>query len=100
MNANGTLFFLSFTPDGGSGRYALWKSDGTAAGTAVVKELAPIENGYVFGLMSLNDMVFFTTYDNVHGFELWKSDGTAAGTVQVKASSGAGFSNPSSLISP
>ena len=100
VNANGTLFFLSWVSDGGSGGYELWKSDGTAGGTTVVKDVVPIENGFVFGLVSANDRVFFTVYDDVHGYELWQSDGTAAGTVQVKASSGMAFSNPSSLISP
>jgi ELWxxDGT repeat protein len=72
VNASGTLFFLSWASDGGPGRYELWKSDGTAAGTVVVKKSCSNENGFVFGLVSLNDRVIFTFHDDVHGYELWQ----------------------------
>jgi ELWxxDGT repeat protein len=84
LNVNGTLFFAA--NDGVHG-VELWKSDGTAAGTVLVKD---IDSGIGFGnsfpqeLTNVNGTLFFTADDGVHGFELWKSDGTEAGTVLVK----------------
>src|SRR5262249_16950416 len=53
----------------------LWKSDGTEAGTVVVK---PMVGEEVSELTVVDGTLFFMQYD-----DLWKSDGTAAGTVQV-----------------
>jgi ELWxxDGT repeat protein len=67
----GTLFFGA--SDGTSN--GLWRTDGTAAGTVRLAELAPSQ------LTAVNGTLFFTT--DTGG--LWKSDGTAAGTVRVAA---------------
>lgn len=54
----------------------LWKSNGTAAGTKLVRD--DLQNaGGGFGWRG---MFFFTANDGVHGFEPWISDGTASGT--------------------
>ena len=79
---NGTLFFTA--NDGTNGR-ELWKSDGTAAGTVLVKDIQP-------GQRQLEPRqpdgrgrpLFFAADDGTNGEELWRSDGTAAGTVLVK----------------
>src|SRR5207249_954567 len=70
-NVNGTLFFTA-------NEQALWKSDGTAAGTVMVSAINPSA-----GLTNVNGTVFFAANDGVQGTELWQSDGTAAGTVMV-----------------
>ena len=86
----GVAYF--YATDGRHG-WELWKSDGTADGTVLVKDLQP-------GVANLNwaggstptvpwgkaagDTLYFTGNDGVHGYELWKTDGTAAGTVMVK----------------
>ena len=63
----------------------LWKSDGTAAGTVLVKDINPGGIGSIpVNLTNVNGTLFFSADDGAHGEELWKSDGTAAGTVLVK----------------
>jgi ELWxxDGT repeat protein len=94
----GTLFFAA--DDGGTGQ-ELWTSDGTAAGTVLVKDIRP--GGYDSAPRSLTGSggtLFFTARDGVHGRELWKSDGTEAGTSLVKdilPGVGASYDAPSSL---
>jgi len=65
----------------------LWVSDGTVAGTVLVKDVAPgprsaVVNGGVLG--NLGRRVLFAADDGVHGSELWRTDGTAAGTRLVR----------------
>ena len=61
----------------------LWKSDGTAAGTVMVKDINPVGLEYSGDHMVFDGELFFEADDGVDGFQLWKSDGTAAGTVMV-----------------
>ncbi len=69
---------------------ALWRSDGTAAGTRIVKAIDPPHDPQVEGGLLLPELtvagghLFFRGYDGVHGGELWTTDGTPAGTVMVK----------------
>ena len=62
----------------------LWKSDGTAAGTARVKKINPSGPSFPQLLTAFGSRVLFTADDGVHGRELWISDGTAAGTRLVR----------------
>ncbi len=86
---------LFFTANDGTNGRELWKSDGTAAGTAMVKNINPgtscDENGVTGGcsgrvnaLTVVGNILFFAADDGSHGLELWKSDGTPEGTVMVK----------------
>src|SRR5439155_1369383 len=75
VDVNGTLFFSA---DGGVNGSGLWKSDGTPAGTVLIKAIYPYE------LVNVNGTLFFAADDSVNGYELWKSDGTEEGTVLVK----------------
>ncbi|MEK6271497.1 MAG: hypothetical protein AABM42_02470, partial [Actinomycetota bacterium] len=88
-NVAGTLFFRALETNG----IELWRSDGTAGGTKLVKNIAP-SNGWSTPdhLTNVAGTLFFSADDqSTYGRELWKSDGTAAGTKIVKdISSGAG----------
>ncbi len=83
-NVNGTLFFVA--NDATTGR-ELWRSDGTAAGTTLVKDIKSGSGGsigYSNSLTNVNGTLFFVADDGTHGWELWKSDGSTSGTVLVK----------------
>ncbi|MBN2492892.1 MAG: hypothetical protein JXQ29_18730 [Planctomycetes bacterium] len=72
--------------DGIHGR-ELWVSDGTAAGTQMLKDIRPGGNtsdSHPTYFTPVGDTLYFFGYDDVHGWEIWKTDGTAAGTVLVK----------------
>ena len=65
--------------------FELWKSDGTAAGTVMVKDINPGSgNSAPLSLTNVNGKLYFAANDGADGDELWKSDGTAAGTLMVK----------------
>lgn len=79
---NGIVFFVA---DNGINGDELWKSDGTTAGTVMVKDIYPgLPASFPQLLTVMNGYVYFRANDGGHGVELWKSDGTAAGTTQVK----------------
>jgi ELWxxDGT repeat protein len=76
-----------FTAADAANNNELWRSDGTAAGTVLVKDIAagatrqsaPQQFTVAAGLL------YFTADDpGASGRELWRTDGTAAGTVLVK----------------
>jgi ELWxxDGT repeat protein len=82
QNVNGTLFF---TANDGSTGVELWKSDGTEAGTVLVKDIRPGSSSSApQSFVNLNGTLFFTATDLTSGYELWRSDGSTAGTVLVK----------------
>jgi ELWxxDGT repeat protein len=78
--------YLFFVADDGVSGAELWKTDGTAAGTVLVKDVRPGATGAdIHDVVSIGgDVVLFTASDGVSGHELWRSDGTAAGTTLVK----------------
>jgi ELWxxDGT repeat protein len=76
---SGGKLFLSAAEQPGD--VELWVSDGTPAGTQLLKDIRPGEQGS--SPLQLTDgygTLLFAADDGVHGRELWASDGTAAGT--------------------
>ncbi len=66
------------------GRGGLWKSDGTAAGTLLVKGFSSTYPYVLYGLTEVGGTLFFAANSSDSGVELWRSDGTQAGTSLVK----------------
>jgi ELWxxDGT repeat protein len=77
----------------------LWVTDGTPAGTALLKDIVPGATGSnPFYLTTFNGRVYFAADDGVRGEELWSTDGTAEGTTLVADIHPTGSSSPRDLI--
>lgn len=62
----------------------LWRTDGTAQGTYLLKDIVPGPSSSAPGQFVNHDgLVYFCAYDAVHGQELWRTDGTVEGTELV-----------------
>jgi len=79
---NGVAYFGA---DDGADGVELWESDGTAAGTTLVKDIDPgPASSAPQDLTDLNGTLYFVAHDGTGANQLWKSDGAAAGTVVVQ----------------
>ena len=80
--SNNALYFAAFSYDYGN---ELWKTDGTVAGTVLVKDINP---GYADArpsyLTDVNGVLFFTADDGVNGNELWATNGKPNKTGLIK----------------
>lgn len=77
-----TIFFTAQSEAHGT---ELWKSDGTSAGTQMVKDINPgTASSLPATLTDIDGTLFFTAIDSRTGRELWQSDGTTAGTQLFK----------------
>ena len=76
----------------------LWVTDGTTAGTSLLRDfVAGAGGGSPDNFVARGDgTVAFTVDDGTHGTELWVTDGTLGGTAQVADvnANGTGGSNP------
>jgi ELWxxDGT repeat protein len=78
VTSGGLLYFNGFDATHGN---ELWRSDGTAAGTAMVLDIRPGTGNSLPGQMvDVDGTLLFVADDGVSGVEPWRSDGTAAGT--------------------
>jgi len=86
LAVDGTIYLTGYDEEHG---YELWKSDGTAAGTALLKDLVPgAESSDPMQFTLIGNTVYF-----VAGSGLWKTDGTPGGTARVKQYGFAMFPN-------
>jgi ELWxxDGT repeat protein len=75
---NGALYFRAYTAETGS---ELWRTLGTTATTALVRDIFPGPSPSGDQDLFVSDgHLFFAADDGVHGSEPWISDGTSAGT--------------------
>ena len=82
VNISNTLYFAA---NDGTNGYELWKTDGTASGTVMVKDInSGSGSSFPGSLYAVGNTLYFRADDGTNGNELWKSDGTASGTVMVK----------------
>ncbi|RYZ47051.1 MAG: HYR domain-containing protein, partial [Myxococcaceae bacterium] len=75
---------LYFAADDGASGMELWKSDGTAGGTTLVKDIRPgAGSSSPAELTALGGVLYLVANDGNQGAGLWRSNGTAAGTTRV-----------------
>jgi ELWxxDGT repeat protein len=91
--AGGSLYIAGYA--GPMKRGGIWRSDGTSAGTHLVKHAKGWSARSVGGayrpkaslprqLTAVGDELYFRAHDREAGWELWVSDGTGRGTRRVK----------------
>lgn len=88
---NGNLYFTAKREEDG---YELYKTNGTAAGTKMMKRFIPATNTFDRPWMaSYNDILYFNADDGINGYQMWRTDGTEEGTYLFKKTSpyGHGF---------
>jgi ELWxxDGT repeat protein len=109
VQANGSMYFVT---TGANYVHRVWKSDGTANGTVILKDSIITTNvGNVVIPIIMNDTLYYVVNPNgspsgVNRASLWKSDGTTAGTVLIDSlvtnsplsSGGAGYAQPRNYI--
>ena len=89
-----------FSADNGKVGPELWRSDGTAKGTTLIKDIWPGAKGsWPLEMVRLRTQVLFSADDGKSGRELWVTDGTAQGTRMLKdIEPGTGSSSPSGFL--
>jgi len=82
-DVNGTIYFQATTTAEGT---ELWTTDGTSAGTKLVKDLVPGQGeSNPSSFTAHNGKVYFlTTPPTPASSALWETDGTTAGTTLIK----------------
>ncbi|HEY1582001.1 MAG TPA: ELWxxDGT repeat protein [Chthoniobacterales bacterium] len=77
---SGARDVLLFLADDGTHGLELFRSDGTAEGTYLVKDINSTGDSVPLGMVEYKGRVYFSADDGVHGSEVWVTDGTEAGT--------------------
>lgn len=79
----GNMLLFSGEGPGNLGR-ELWKTDGTNAGTVMLKDINPgAGSSDPADFQILNNKVYFRGSDVDYNYEIWSTDGTTAGTTKL-----------------
>ncbi len=78
----GKLYFMTETHVDGD----LWVTDGTQAGTHVVKDIQP-DTSYPTHMTVFKDKMYFAAYPSAGNYQLFRSDGTEPGTNMIQPAS-------------
>jgi ELWxxDGT repeat protein len=78
----------------------LWVSDGTLAGTRMVKDINVADSSNPYAFLDFDGTIaLFAADDGENGMELWRTDGTEAGTWMLKdINEGGGHSSPNNFL--
>lgn len=93
---------IFFTANSTSEGTELWVTDGTPAGTVLLKDIYPgSASSSPSNFLVMGSRLIFTAKSSLYGDELWVSDGTPAGTViytdLIPGTTGSGPSNLAAL---
>ena len=76
----------------------LYRTDGTEAGTTLIKDLNPgVASSLPEKIVSAGSLVYFAADDGT-GKKLWQTDGTSAGTILVRTAGGDSFKKPLTAV--
>ena len=97
----GDMLYLHIINDAAHGTFLV--TDGTNAGTQIVKDIAPNASWNIGFCRPVvyQDMIYFTANGGGTGLELWASDGTSSGTEllhEIRGGSAAAFDNFNSSL--
>lgn len=90
---NKTLIEVEENPFGGE----LWISDGSDAGTTLLKDIRPgSEGSFPTGFVGVDSFVYFGARNSSEqgGKQIWRTDGTSAGTIQITSTDQNNFEGP------
>jgi ELWxxDGT repeat protein len=99
--AGGIVFLSIYFNDGTNYQSQLWKTDGTTAGTVLVKDIAAgsVDTMYQNNAAVLGATLLFTVDSGSGDKQLWISDGSTAGTVLLKQINTTASADPGYFVS-
>ncbi len=90
--------FMYFSANNGTNGMELWRSDGTTAGTTMVKDVyAGCYGGAIYEFAVSDTTIFFSGMDE-SGYQLWRTNGSDSSTIRLRALNPHGSGYPDNLV--